>query len=339
MNKKSNAIKKFLGKIFFLTFILFFLNSFSFNLSNTSQNNSKVYFSKNNIKNFFFLKKNECFELKKIFFLKKEKIVINNNNFIGFFKEDRFQIFYIVKSKDTLYSIGKKSGHDYHELAKFNFIKEPNKIIIGQKIWIGDVLINNNIDNCSIINTENNTKKYFSCNVIFTTPLNISNFFNKNKKYSETPTKICFSCNKESKSKDDLLQQKSFIFSNHWSWPIKNIPIQYFFASKLEGNTNIEIVGFKGQPVFAAASGEVVCITDIFKKYGRLIIIRHDNNYFSVYAFNDSILVKQKEKVYQQQQIATMGLSPEKNIPRLYFDIFYKGESINPLNVLPRIKK
>jgi lipoprotein NlpD len=243
-------------------------------------------------------------------------------------------MFYIVKLKDTLYSIGKKSGHNYHELAKFNFIKKPDKIIIGQKIWIGDILIHKNIDHCSIIDSDDNTSnKYNSCNFILENSWKKLNFLNKNKKL----TKICFSCNLESKKNHDILQLKSF--TKHWFWPIKSVHIQYFHESRLEGNKNIEIFGYKGQPVFAAEAGEVVYITDLFEKYGRLVIIKHDANYFSVYAFNNSVLVKQKEKVYPQQQIATMGLSPETNAPRLYFDIRYKGESINPLKVLPNINK
>ncbi|QCI17805.1 LysM peptidoglycan-binding domain-containing protein [Buchnera aphidicola (Acyrthosiphon lactucae)] len=326
-------LKNFLFKLFFLLFLLISLDNFAFGLSKNYYN---FHFNKKYIKDFLFLKKNECFTFlksQKIFFFKKEKVFIGNNNFIGFFQENRFKIFYIVKSKDTLYSIAKNSGYNYNELSNFNAIKKPYKIIVGQKIWMGDFFINKNKNNCSIVNLKNDTiKKYGSCEFIFKTPLNIKNFLKNNIKSN----KICFFCNEKLKKNNIFPHLKSFYFSNNWYWPVKNTNIQYFYNKKLD-NKKIEISGFKGQPVFSAATGEVVCVTNLFKKYGQLIIIRHNKNYLSIYAFNDSVLVKEKDKVYAKQQIATMGLSSDTNLPQLYFEIRYLGESINPLNVLPKI--
>ncbi|QCI16081.1 peptidoglycan DD-metalloendopeptidase family protein [Buchnera aphidicola] len=325
--------------MFFLIFLLFFFNNFSFSSPILNKNNLNIYSQKKNVKTLIFSKKNECFsflQLTKIFSFKKQKIIISNNNFIGFFEQNKFKIFYIVKSKDTLYSISKKSGNNYHELAEANFIKKPYKIIIGQKIWVGDVFINKNIDNCSIITSElNSIKSYHFCD-FFKTPLSVLNFLNKSIFYN---TKICFFCNKDLQKNNNLVRLKSFIFDNHWNWPIQSEQIKYFYEDSLEGNVKIEIFGFKGQPVFSAAAGEVLCVIESFEKYGRLIIIKHNENYFSIYGFNDLVLVKPKEKVYAKQQIATMGLSPEKKIPQLYFEIRYKGNSINPLDILPNVKK
>ncbi|QIQ41994.1 MAG: peptidoglycan DD-metalloendopeptidase family protein [Buchnera aphidicola (Microlophium carnosum)] len=326
--------KIFLFKFFFLTLLLFFCNNFGFGFSINNRNNSNNNLDKKYINDFLFLNKNQFFSFlksEKIFFSKREKIIIRNNNFIGFFRENRFRIFYTVKSKDTLYSIAKNSGHNYYELSKFNSIKKPYKIIVGQKIWMGDFLIREN--NCFIINSQNNTiKKNSSCKSIFKNLLNITNFLKENTESS----KICFFCSKESKKNNDILKCKSFDFSNNWYWPVKDKRIKYFYNDILD-NTKIEISGFKGQPIFAAARGEVVCVTDIFKKYGRLIIIRHNKNYLSIYAFNHLVLVKEKDQVYANQQIATMGLSSETNLPRLYFEIRYLGDSINPLHILPKI--
>ncbi|WAI18440.1 MAG: peptidoglycan DD-metalloendopeptidase family protein [Buchnera aphidicola (Acyrthosiphon caraganae)] len=282
------------------------------------------------------MKKKECFSFlksKKMFSSEKEKIIISNNHFIGFFQKNRFKIFYIVKSKDTLYSIAKNSGYNYYELSKFNSIKKPYKIFIGQKIWMGDFLISRNKHDCSIINSKNNTiRKDISCEFIFKTPLNTMNFLKNNIK----STKICFFCRLQLKKNNNFTNLKSYNFSNNWSWPVNNINIKYFYNNKFS-DKNIEIAGFKGQPVLAAAAGEVIFITDLFKKYGRLIIIRHNKNYLSIYAFNDLVLVKEKDKVYKKQQIATMGTSSDTNLVRLYFEIRYLGSSINPLNVLPKI--
>lgn len=320
-------------KLFFFFFLLFFYHIFAFGFSVHQKNSFDFNSQKKYTKKFIFYKKNEIFyflKLDKNFFSVKDNVIIKNKNFIGILNQNIFKIFYVVKSKDTLYSIAKKSNHNYHELSKFNSIKKPSKIIIGQKIWIGDFKINKN--NCYIFSTKKNIKKkYISCKTIFKDSSHILNFFKNNIQFNKIY--LCFS--KKLKNNNEFFYKKDSQFSNIWYWPVIKKEIQNFYNSVLSHNKKIEISGFKGQSVFAAASGEVVCVIDCFKKYGRLIIIKNDKNYFSIYAFNDSILVKKKDRVYAKQKIATMGLSPKKNMARLYFEIRYQGELINPLTVLP----
>ncbi|WP_261789594.1 peptidoglycan DD-metalloendopeptidase family protein [Buchnera aphidicola] len=272
----------------------------------------------------------------KKYFYKKNEIFISNREYIISFKKNIFHIFYIIKNKDTLYSISKRFGYNYQELSKFNKIKKPYKIFVGQKIWIADISINNiNHLNCTFFNFNNQLKKeYNSCKFFFEQPLNIEKFLKKNRLF----TKICFFCNKKlNEKKYTQFQKKSIFFSNYWSWPIKNPKIQSFSRFRINNRHGIEISGFKGQPVLAAASGEVVYVDDYFENYGKLIIIKHKDNYLSIYGFNKSILVKQKDQVYKNQKIATMGML-NNNLAKLYFEIRYKGEPINPLNLLPILK-
>lgn len=42
--------------------------------------------------------------------------------------------YYRVKPGDTLYLIGKRAGYDYHRIAKWNHIKPPYKIRVGQQL-------------------------------------------------------------------------------------------------------------------------------------------------------------------------------------------------------------
>ncbi|ANZ22617.1 hypothetical protein ATN01_02080 [Buchnera aphidicola (Diuraphis noxia)] len=337
-------LKKVLYKLFFFILVLITFSHVSVALSNKKQekNNyvyqkkySNIEFIQKKEKKFIFLKKNECFLFSKYnVFFKKTDLIISNSNFTGIFQKNKFKMFYVVKPKDTLYSIGKKSGHSYYELSRLNVIKKPYKIFVGQKIWVGDFFVDNYVDNCSVV--ELNKNNVTPCKFIFNNTLNLKNFLNNVKNtYDKKSIKICFSCNYNCNISNFPL--KNNFFSNNWFWPVKSKHIQYVYDIKSR-NQHIEIPGFKGQSVFAAADGEVVYITDLFEKYGRLIIIRHNENYLSIYAFNDVILVKPRDKVHAQQKISTMGFS-DKNIVRLYFEIRYKGESVNPLKILPKIDK
>ncbi|MBN6712322.1 peptidoglycan DD-metalloendopeptidase family protein, partial [Haemophilus haemoglobinophilus] len=87
--------------------------------------------------------------------------------------------------------------------------------------------------------------------------------------------------------------------------------------------------------VNAAAAGRVVYAGDALRGYGNLIIIKHNDNYLSAYAHNESILVKDQQEVKAGQQIAKMGSSGTNGV-KLHFEIRYKGQSVDPMGYLPK---
>lgn len=50
--------------------------------------------------------------------------------------EDYSVIIYVVKSGDTLWKIAKKFGSTVEDIARVNGMKNPDKINIGEKIYI-----------------------------------------------------------------------------------------------------------------------------------------------------------------------------------------------------------
>ncbi|KAF0707757.1 Protein NlpD/LppB, partial [Aphis craccivora] len=107
-------------------------------------------------------------------------------------------------------------------------------------------------------------------NIFFNKKLNIENIFNKNKLLTE----ICFIYNKN-------YNEEKNVFSERWYWPLKNSNMKFFYNYSIK-NDGIEISGTQGQSIFASSKGKVVYIGDIFKIYGKLIIIKHDNNYLNI---------------------------------------------------------
>ena len=68
--------------------------------------------------------------------------------------------------------------------------------------------------------------------------------------------------------------------------------------------------------------------------YGKLIILKHDDNYLSAYAYNRALLVKEGETVAAGQHIADMG-NKASGDAMLHFEIRYDGRPIDPLKFLP----
>lgn len=119
-----------------------------------------------------------------------------------------------------------------------------------------------------------------------------------------------------------------------WHWPAKGRIVEGFSVAE-QGNKGIDIAGQKGQPVYAASGGKVVYAGSALRGYGKLIILKHDDDYLSAYAHNDELRVKEGDSVKGGSVIANMGSTDAPDV-RLHFEIRYRGKSINPMSYLPK---
>ena len=120
-----------------------------------------------------------------------------------------------------------------------------------------------------------------------------------------------------------------------WHWPTEGKLRCRFVQDECINGLNI--VGKLGQPVYAAASGEVVYSGEGIRHYRSLILIKHADNYFSAYAHNEDLLVKSGDMVSARQKIASMGIDIWQN-PTLFFQIRKDGKPVDPLQFLSRRK-
>jgi septal ring factor EnvC (AmiA/AmiB activator) len=91
----------------------------------------------------------------------------------------------------------------------------------------------------------------------------------------------------------------------------------------------VDIEAGEGREVTAVFGGHVV-YTGWFKGYGNLIILDHDNEYYTLYAHVADILVKEGDDVKQGQRIGTVGDTGSLEGTRLYFEVRFEGKPQNP---------
>lgn len=115
-----------------------------------------------------------------------------------------------------------------------------------------------------------------------------------------------------------------------WMWPASGQIIDKFDES---GNKGIDISGKPGDPVVASAAGSVAYSGSGLRGYGKLVIINHDGDYYTAYAHNQTLLVKEGDKVTQGQKIAEMG-STDTDRPKLHFEIRRQGRPVDPMQYL-----
>ena len=117
-----------------------------------------------------------------------------------------------------------------------------------------------------------------------------------------------------------------------WIWPTTGRVISGFNeGANLKG---IAISGKLGQPVLASAPGRVIFSGTGIRGFGKLIVIKHNNTFLSVYAHNQTLLVKEGQTVSKGQKIAEMGNSDTDQV-KLHFEIRRFGKPIDPGKLLP----
>ncbi|MDO4957594.1 MAG: M23 family metallopeptidase, partial [Bacteroidales bacterium] len=123
-----------------------------------------------------------------------------------------------------------------------------------------------------------------------------------------------------------------------WVWPCDNNRISVPFGKRVNPITNevedcnhINIVGEKGEPVYAACSGEVVK-AEYSSKYGNYIEIKHTDEITSQYWHLSETNVTVGAQVLAGDTIGKIGATGMATGPNLGFVVMNNGEYVNPLD-------
>ncbi|AXT40741.1 LysM peptidoglycan-binding domain-containing protein [Alteromonas sp. BL110] len=241
---------------------------------------------------------------------------------------------YKVQRGDTLYAVAWYTGNDYRDLAKYNQLSAPYTIFPGQTLKVTPP------SNVAAVPIKSKVKTKQSATP--TTPKVDKSLVDRPspQAYRESekvvkPQKVT-TVKKPSQS---VKKQTPTSFPSKvqkWVWPAEGKLVDTFSKSE-SGNKGIDIAGAKGSKVVAAADGKVVYSGSALRGYGKLVIIKHTDTFLSAYAYNDTILVKEREWVSAGQQIATMGDSGTNSV-KLHFEVRYRGKSLDPMKYLPVLK-
>lgn len=118
-------------------------------------------------------------------------------------------------------------------------------------------------------------------------------------------------------------------------WPAKGKIVSQFGRQKhpnlntVTENLGIEIQASPGSNVFAVDDGLVQTIT-WQRGRGNIVIVSHDNGFYTVYTNLGHILVESQQSVKQGQPIGTVGDVGTLNGPVLHFQIWKNTQNLNP---------
>jgi lipoprotein NlpD len=221
--------------------------------------------------------------------------------------------FYTVRSGDTLSGIAARYGLSYISVAEMNDIPEPYRIYVGQSIRL------------------KNTKRSTTTQVVDTSaPIQRKTVVAPTPTPAQTTVKTTTSVTPKVTTPAPVTTVPSS--GLRWVKPSNGAVLQqYNLASNIKG---IRYAGNVGDPVFAAADGQVVYAADGLKEYGNLVLVKHINGYITAYAHNSKLNVKSGQNVTAGQKIAEMGSSGTTRT-MLEFQVRLDGKPVNPASVLP----
>ncbi|NLE05358.1 MAG: LysM peptidoglycan-binding domain-containing protein [Crenarchaeota archaeon] len=256
---------------------------------------------------------------------------------------------YTVVSGDNLSSIAKKYNVSMNDIIKENNLNRPYNIYVGQKLKINSqntpiqtvtttkssVYVVKSGDNLSTIAQNNNTtvNSLVKLNNI-KKPYNIY-VGQKIKLNGEVKTEnVAINSNKIT-SPGKVNTKTVQTTKEGFSWPLMGEVISKF-GSKPNGSYNdgINIAGNQGDKIKSTEDGVVSYVGNEIRAYGTIVLIKHDNNWISVYGHCDSVDVSRGDKVKKGQIIGTVGKTGSVNTNQLYFALRKGEKMVDPLKYL-----
>ncbi len=205
---------------------------------------------------------------------------------------------YYVKGGDTLYSIAVANDLDWQRLARWNGIADPRHLKIGQRLRLS--------------------------------PPGAAGASHSTSRSAEASAPI----KSASRSSAPATPAASPVA---WKWPLRG-KILHRFPEGAPAQKGMIIAAKIDASVQAAAPGRVVYSGDGLPGYGNLVIVKHNADWLSAYAYNKSLLVDEGDQVTRGQSIARVGPRDHRQPDRgghLLFQIRRQGQPVDPERYLP----
>lgn len=301
---------------------------------------------------FFPLKNNGIL---RIFFLCFSIMIISSCAWLNFSSRPLYQTpssdYHIVQQGETLYSISQKYSISPEKLKLFNNLK-TDRIFVGQKIYLyprqakhSDFVTMRSIPKDGYHIVKSRETIYRISKMYNVEILDIMDYNNLQSLELKTGMKLWLIEQEDSTREIIVTEEMKPIIPDKIKeikkppkadlfLPVKGVVTSEFGLRDGRQHKGIDFGCELGEPIYAALAGKVV-FTGMQRGYGNVVILEHDNLIMTVYAHNESNLVRLGETVKKGQPIATVGQTGNATAPHLHFEYRVEGKAINPREVLP----
>lgn len=217
---------------------------------------------------------------------------------------DKRGVYHNVRSGDTIWRIASTYGIDVQELAEYNNLFKPEDVQPGKRIYI----------------PPKSKKRSFK-----KLPMEISSSSAGGKRSGKVAKK---------KFKDEGSSKSIRLYRGRFDWPLEGKVGSLFGMRSGKRHDGVDISAPSGTPIHAAAHGKVVFVGQM-RGYGNLILIRHEDDFFTAYAHNSINRVRKDQNIKKGDVIGSVGRTGRATAPHLHFEIRHGQTARNPLFFLP----
>lgn len=137
-------------------------------------------------------------------------------------------------------------------------------------------------------------------------------------------------CTEEIDGKENIVYEECEIGNIKVSVPKTD---QGTLDNRVAFHNGIDIQAPAGEKIVASESGTILyCGFD--NKYGKMIIIKHEEENYSIYAHCNKLLVEEGEVITKGQEIAKSGSTGQSTGPHVHFSIVMDNKIKNPMEYL-----
>lgn len=254
-----------------------------------------------------------------------------------------------VRRGESLTVIAAHYGLNWHRLARWNNIKPPYTIYVGERLSL-DPFPPLNYDRMrqrrqtavaqrhptprSTVTELDQNRRFTVSSVGAAEPPAVTTrqTVNTSEQHTQPSVEEADTANEKDNAKP--VSSTPLMNTAGWRWPLA--------ASVLGGGEigsarhGINIRGVVGTPVYAARAGQVVYSGAGLQGIGQLVIIQHEGDYLTAYGYVQDLQVEEGKRVAAGRHIANMGVGPG-SLAELHFEVRHEGEPIKPQSVLPAL--
>ncbi len=257
-------------------------------------------------------------KLKILLFTKSYHETINNMEIVEAINKKLFKrLMFIKKKYNEIFNMKNEVEMQLLEIEKYNMIKQ--KVIEDYTAELHKYLKVLTL----IRNDKKDTQEY------------IKMLEERKKSLNSTISNIKELVNKE-EGGGKLLKSGFFKLKGKHIWPVDGHVLEYFGPKKIEGfdgtinNKGIKISVEDAGYVHVIFDG-IVKYVDNIRGYGNVVIVKHDDVFYSLYANIDEVFVHTGQKLKKNDKIGLIDVDLTSVTPYLYFEIRKENEAVDPL--------
>jgi murein DD-endopeptidase MepM/ murein hydrolase activator NlpD len=233
-----------------------------------------------------------------------------------------------VKQGETIYSLAREYNVSVNSLATWNGLGPDLDIKTGREIIIPAAAV--------VPRTTSKTAKKNSVISLQTKSLKtietLKDELSKNESVTRKKDKIEIP---STLAQGNKLPATKIISVRPFITPVKGNIVSYYTQNKGSGNNNgVDYKTLPLETVRAVSNGTIVLISDIVGGNGKIILIRHQDNFITIYGRLTNVVVQKGQEVTQGLKIGEVIADLDTDSGLMHFEVRKGMKSIDPESMI-----